>query len=62
MNLFGYPIAQTLALLSVVINEFVFTYNCKELKTFSFKSAERKNTNKRKNFSRHFTRLCEKRR
>ena len=36
-NLFGYPIAQTLALLSVVINEFVFTYNCKELKTFSFK-------------------------
>ena len=36
-NLFGYPVAQTLALLSVVINEFVFTYNCKELKTFSFK-------------------------
>ena len=33
MNLFGYPIAQTLALLSVVINEFVFTYNCKELMT-----------------------------
>lgn len=26
------------------------------------KSAERKNTNKRKNFSRYFTRLCEKRR
>ena len=33
----GYEVAQTLTLLSVVINEFVFTYNCKELKTFSFK-------------------------
>ena len=43
MNLFGYPIAQTLALLSVVINEFVFTYNCKELKTFSFKKGLFKN-------------------
>ncbi len=36
-NMFGYAIAQTLALLSVVLNELVFTYNCKELKTFSFK-------------------------
>lgn len=36
-NYFGYAIAQTLALLSVVIAEFTFTYNCKELKTFSFK-------------------------
>lgn len=35
-DLFGYNVAQTLALLSVVINEFVFTYNCKELKHFSF--------------------------
>ena len=43
MNLFGYPIAQTLALLSVVINEFEFTYNCKELKTFSFKKGLFKN-------------------
>ena len=33
----GYAAAQTLTLLSVVINELVFTYNCKELKTFSFK-------------------------
>lgn len=33
----GYEAAQTLTLLSIVINEFVFTYNCKELKTFSFK-------------------------
>lgn len=33
----GYDAAQTLTLLSIVINEFVFTYNCKELKTFSFK-------------------------
>lgn len=38
-NMFGYAVAQTLALLSIVINEFVFTYNCKELKTFSFKKA-----------------------
>ncbi len=36
-NLFGIEVAQTLALLSVVIQEFTFTYNCKELKTFSFK-------------------------
>lgn len=36
-SLFGYEIAQTLSLLSIVINEFVFTYNCKELKDFSFK-------------------------
>ena len=28
----GQPIAQTLALLSVVINEFVFAYNCRSLK------------------------------
>lgn len=34
---FGYDIAQTLTLLSIVVNEFVFTYNCKELKDFSFK-------------------------
>ena len=36
-NLIGFEVAQTLTLLSVVVNEFVFTYNCKELKTFSFK-------------------------
>ncbi len=36
-NFFGVEIAQTLALLSVVIQEFTFTYNCKELKTFAFK-------------------------
>lgn len=34
---FGYGIAQTLALLSIVVSEFTFTYNCKELKDFSFK-------------------------
>lgn len=34
---FGYAVAQTLALLSVVFTEFTFTYNCKELKDFSFK-------------------------
>ena len=34
---FGYDVAQTLTLLTIVLNEFVFTYNCKELKTFSFK-------------------------
>ena len=28
----GQPIAQTLALLSIVINEFVFAYNCRSLK------------------------------
>ena len=35
--LFGYEVASTLALLSVVINELVFAYNCKELKESSFK-------------------------
>ncbi len=34
---FGYEIAQTLSLLSVVLSEFTFTYNCKELRTFAFK-------------------------
>ena len=34
---FGYEIAMTLALLSVVLTELTFTYNCKELKDFSFK-------------------------
>lgn len=34
---FGYEVASTLALLSVVINELVFSYNCKELKETSFK-------------------------
>ena len=29
---FGQPVAQTLALLSIVINEFVFAYNCRSLK------------------------------
>ena len=33
----GYGAAQTLTLLSIVINEYIFTYNCKELKDFSFK-------------------------
>lgn len=36
-NMFGYEIAQTLALLTIVLSEFTFTYNCKELKGFSFK-------------------------
>lgn len=36
-SLFGYEIATTLTLLSVVINELVFAYNCKELKEFSHK-------------------------
>lgn len=37
-NNFGsYELAQTLTLLTIVISEFVFTYNCKELKTTSFK-------------------------
>lgn len=36
-NLFGYKVAQTLALLCIVLSEFTFTYNCKELKSFSFK-------------------------
>lgn len=34
---FGYEMAQTLTLLSIVINEFVYAYNCKDLKEFSFK-------------------------
>ncbi len=34
---FGYEVAMTLALLSVVLTELTFTYNCKELKDFSFK-------------------------
>ena len=34
---YGYEIAMTLALLSVVLTELTFTYNCKELKDFSFK-------------------------
>ena len=34
---FGYEVASTLTLLSVVINELVFAYNCKELKETSFK-------------------------
>ncbi len=36
-DMFGLATAQTLALLSVVFNEFVFTYNCKELKGSSIK-------------------------
>lgn len=36
-SLFGYGVATTLTLLSVVINELVFVYNCKELKEFSYK-------------------------
>lgn len=31
----GYEMAQTLTLLSIVINEFVYAYNCKDLKEFS---------------------------
>ena len=34
---YGHEIAMTLALLSVVLTELTFTYNCKELKDFSFK-------------------------
>ena len=34
---YGYEVAMTLALLSVVLTELTFTYNCKELKDFSFK-------------------------
>jgi len=34
---FGYEVAMTLALLSVVLTELTFTYNCKELKGSSFK-------------------------
>ncbi|MBR2909358.1 MAG: cation-transporting P-type ATPase [Clostridia bacterium] len=36
-DMFGYEVAQTLTLLCCVFNEFVFAYNCKELKGFSFK-------------------------
>lgn len=36
-HFFGYGIAQTLALLSIVLSEFTFTYNCKELRGFVFK-------------------------
>ncbi len=36
-DMFNLQVAQTLALLSVVFGEFTFTYNCKELKTFTFK-------------------------
>ena len=36
-NMFGYEMAQTLTLLSIILQEFTFTYNCKELKDFSFK-------------------------
>lgn len=36
-SMFGYETAQTLTLLCCVFNEFVFAYNCKELKDFSFK-------------------------
>ena len=34
---YGHKVAMTLALLSVVLTELTFTYNCKELKDFSFK-------------------------
>ncbi len=34
---FGYSVAQTLTLLTIVISEYIFTYNCKDLKDFSFK-------------------------
>ncbi len=33
----GYAVAQTLTLLAIVVSEYVFTYNCKELKETSFK-------------------------
>ena len=36
-SMYGYELAQTLALLTVVISEFTFTYNCKDLKGMSFK-------------------------
>ena len=36
-SLYSYEMATTLTLLTVVVNELVFVYNCKELKTFSFK-------------------------
>ncbi len=34
---FGYGVAQALTLLTIVISEYIFTYNCKDLKDFSFK-------------------------
>ena len=34
---FGYEVAMTLTLLSVVLTELTFTYNCKELKETSFR-------------------------
>lgn len=34
--LFGQSVASTLTLLSIIINELVFAYNCKDLKNFSF--------------------------
>ncbi len=36
-GMFGLEVAQTLSLLSIVFNEFVFTYNCKDLKGSSIK-------------------------
>lgn len=36
-DMFGYEMAQTLTLLSVLLQELTFTYNCKELKMSSFK-------------------------
>lgn len=36
-SLFGYEVATTLTLLSVVVNELVFVYNCKDLKDYSHK-------------------------
>lgn len=36
-TMFGYQVAQTLTLLSVVISQFTFAYNCKELKKTIFK-------------------------
>ncbi len=33
----GEPLAQTLALLSIIINEFVFAYNCRSLKELIYK-------------------------
>ena len=36
-SIFGYQVAQTLTLLSVVISQFTFAYNCKELKKTIFK-------------------------
>lgn len=36
-QMFGHAVAQTLALLSVVLTELTFTYNCKDLRASSFK-------------------------